>query len=208
MGRVLGVFNYRFMCTRLVAVRWSCKDCNRLDPHRLNDVTKVVLRKRAALAKEAAPRQTVSPGSRMGDVRQDAGGMVDPGDDYEDEWSPPPAADREKDADVGAVAGLAFDARSISQELVEVSQAYRERGEVTANDEAATRSVGTVGVAAAVGGASSAAGSGRGPRQTNVLLKDVFDTTWYLASAKIVYRMERFGQSIGRCYLEFLWVLL
>jgi len=29
-----------------------------------------------------------------------------------------------------------------------------------------------------VGGASSAAGSGRGPRQTNVLLKDVFDTTW------------------------------
>jgi len=195
-------------------------------------MTKVVLRKRAALAKEAAPRQTVSPGSRMGDVRQDAGGMVDPGDDYEDEWSPPPAADREKDADAGAVAGLAFDARSISQELVEVSQAYRERGEVTANDEAtkingasqplclresdlvsiceayAARSVGTVGVAAAVGGASSAAGSGRGPRQTNVLLKDVFDTTWYLASAKIVYRMERFGQSIGRCYLEFLWVLL
>jgi len=40
------------------------------------------------------------------------------------------------------------------------------------------RSVGTEGVAAAVGGASSAAGSGRGSRQTNVLLKDVFDTTW------------------------------
>jgi len=40
------------------------------------------------------------------------------------------------------------------------------------------RSVGTEGVAAAVGGASSAAGSGRGSDQTNVLLKDVFDTTW------------------------------
>jgi len=49
---------------------------------------------------------------------------------------------------------------------------------------------------------------GRGPRQTNVLLKNVLDTTWYLATAKIVYRMERFRQSIGRCYLEFLWVLL
>jgi len=70
------------------------------------------------------------------------------------------------------------------------------------------RSFGTEGVAAAVGGASSTAGSGRGPRQTNVLLEDVFDTTWYLASAKIVYRMERLRQSIGRCYLEFLWVLL
>jgi len=65
------------------------------------------------------------------------------------------------------------------------------------------RSVGTEGVAAAVGGASSAGGSGRGPGQTNVLLKDVIDTRWYLASAKIVYRMERFRQSIGRCYLEF-----
>jgi len=69
------------------------------------------------------------------------------------------------------------------------------------------RSVGSEGVAAAVRGASSAAGSGRGPRQTNVLLKDVFGTP-YLASAKIVYRMERFRQSIGRCYFEFLWVLL
>jgi len=83
-----------------------------------------------------------------------------------------------------------------------VSQACRERGEATANDEASgvngasqppllresdlesifeayvARSVGTEGVAAAVGGASSAAGSGRGSRQTNVLLKDVFDTTW------------------------------
>jgi len=26
-------------------VRWSCKDCNRLDPHQLTDMTKVVLRK-------------------------------------------------------------------------------------------------------------------------------------------------------------------
>ena len=65
------------------------------------------------------------------------------------------------------------------------------------------RSVGTEGVAAAVRGASSAAGSGRCPRQTNVLLKDVFHTT-YLASAKIVYRMERFRQRIDRCYLEFI----
>jgi len=146
--------------------------------------------------------------------------------------APPPAADNENDADAGAVAGLASDAISIQQELDEVSQACRERGEATANDEASevngasqptrlpesdlvsicvayvARSVGTEGVAAAVGGASSAAGSGRGPRQTNVLLKDVFDTTWYLASAKIVYRMERFKQSIGRRYLEFLRVLL
>jgi len=49
-----------------------------------------------------------------------------------------------------------------------------------------------------VGGVSSAAGS---PRETNVLFKDVLDTTWYLASAMIVYRMERFWQSIGRCYV-------
>ena len=114
---------------------------------------------------------------------------------------PPPAADNENDADAGAVSGLASDARSIPQELNEVSQACRERGEATAKDEASegngasqpprhresdlvsiceasvARSVGTEGVAAAVGGASSAAGSGRGPRQTNVLLKDVFDTT-------------------------------
>jgi len=146
--------------------------------------------------------------------------------------APLPAADNENDADADAVAGLASDARSIQQELDEVSQACRERGEATENDEASevngasqpprlpesdlvsiceayvARSVGTEGVAAAVGGASSAAGSGRGPRQTNVLLKDVFDTTWYLASAKIVYRMERFKQSIGRRYLEFLRVLL
>jgi len=213
-------------------VRWSCKDCNRLDPHRLTDMTTVVLQMRAALAKEAAPRESVSPGSRMGEFGQDAGGMVDPDDDYEDEWSPPPAADNENDADKGAVAGLASDARSIQQELDEVSQACRERGEATANDKASevngtsqpprfresnlvsiceayvARSVGTEGVAAAVGGASSAAGSGHGPRQTNVLLKDVFDTTWYLASAKIVYRMERFRHSIGRCFLEFLWELL
>ena len=158
--------------------------------------------------------------------------MVDPDDDYEYEWSSPHAADNENDADTGAVAGVASDARSIQQELDEVSQAYRERGEATANDEASSvngasqpprpresdlvsiceacvaRSVGTKGVAAAVGGASSAAGSGRGPRQTNVLHKDVFDTTWYLASAKLVYRMGRFRQSIGRCYFEFLWVLL
>jgi len=192
-------------------------------------MTKVV---RAALAKEAAPRQTVSPGSLMGNYGQNAGGMVDPNDDYEDEWSSPPAADNENGADAGAVAGLASDARSTQQELGEVSQACRERGEVTANDEASevngasqpprlrqsdlvsiceayvARSVGTEGVAAAVGGVSSAAGSGRSPRQTSALLKDVLDTTWYLASAKIVYRMERFRQSIGTCHLEFLWVLL
>jgi len=194
-------------------------------------MTKVVLQMRAAFAKEAAPHQTVSPGSRMGDFGQDAGGMVDPDDDYKDEWPPTPAADNENDADVGAVAGLASNARSIPQELDEVSQACRERKEATANDETSevngasqprrlresdlvsiceayvARSVGTEGVAAAVGGASSAAASGRGPRQTNVLLEDVFETT-YLASAKIVYRMERFRQSISRCYLEFLWVLL
>jgi len=41
-----------------------------------------------------------------------------------------------------------------------------------------------------VGGASNVAGSGRGPLQTNVLLKDVFNTTWYLANAKIVYRVD------------------
>jgi len=125
-----------------------------------------------------------------------------PHDDYEDEWSPPPAADNENDADAGAVAGLASDARSVPQELDEVPQACRERGEATANDEESeingasqpprlqesdlvsiceayvALSVGTEGVAAAVGGASSAAGSGRGPCQTNVVLKDVFDTTW------------------------------
>jgi len=205
-------------------VRWSCRDCNRLDPHRLTDMTKVVLQMRAALAKKAAPRQTVSPGSRVGNFGQDAGGVVDPDDDYEDERSPPPAVDNENDADAGAVAGLAFDARSIQQESDEVSQACRERGEATANDEAseindasqpprlresdlvsiceayAARSVGTEGVAAAVGGASSAAGSDRGPRQTNRMC--------LIRRGKIVYRMEQFRQSIGRCYLECLWVLL
>jgi len=111
-------------------VRWSCKDCNRLDPHRLTDMTKMVLQMRAALAKEAAPRQAVSPGSRIGDFGQDAGRMVDPDDDYEDEWSPPPDPDNENDADADAVAGLGYDARSIQKELDEVSQACRERGEV------------------------------------------------------------------------------
>jgi len=76
---------------------------------------------RAALAKEAAPRQTVSPGSRMGDFGRDAGGMVDPDDDYQDEGSPPPAADNENDADAGAVAGRASDFGSIQQELDEMS---------------------------------------------------------------------------------------
>jgi len=164
-------------------------------------MTKVVLQMRAALAKEAAPRRTVSPGSRMGAFGQDAVGMVDPDDDVEGKWSPPLAADNENDTDAGAVAGLASDASSIQQELVGVSQACRVRGEATANDEASevngasqpprlresdlvsiceayvARSVGAEGVAAAVGEASSAAGSGRGPRQTNLLLKDVFDTT-------------------------------
>ena len=123
-------------CIRLVAVRWSCEDCNRLDPHRLTDMTKVLLQLRAALAKDAAPRQTVSPGSRMGDFGQDASGMVDPDDDCEDEWSPPPAADNENGADAGAVAGLASDSRSTQQEMERVSQACREREEATANDEA------------------------------------------------------------------------
>jgi len=54
----------------------------------------------------------------------------------------------------------------------------------------------------------SAAGSGRGPRQTSVLLKNVLDTTWGQASTKIVCQMERFRHSIGRCYLEFVLVLL
>ena len=94
---------------------------NRLDTDRLTDMTKVVLQMRAALAKEAAPRQTVSPGSRMDDSCQNAGGMVDPDDDDEDEWSPPPAVDNESDADSGAVADLASDARSMQQELDEES---------------------------------------------------------------------------------------
>ena len=94
------------------------------------------------------------------------------------------------------VNGASQPPRLRESDLVSICEAY------------VARSVGTEGVAAAVGGASSAAGSGRGPRPTNVLLKDVFDTTWNLASAKIVYRMERFTQSIGRCYLETLWVLL
>jgi len=164
-------------------------------------MTKVVLQMRAALAIEAAPRQTVSAGSRMDELGQDAVGMVDPDDDFEDEWSPPPAADNENDTDAGAFAGLASDASSIQQELDEVFQTCRVRGEATANDEASevngtsqpprhresdllsiceayvARSAVTEGVAAAVGEASSAAGSGRGPRQANLLLKAVFDTT-------------------------------
>jgi len=144
---------------------------------------------RAALAKEAAPRQTVSPGPRMGDFGQDAGGMVDPDDDYEDEWGPPPAADNENDADAGAVAGLASDARSMPQELEEMFKACRERGEATANDEASE-----------VNGASQL------PRLRESDLVSICEA--FVASAKIVYRMERFRQSIGRCYLEFLWVLL
>jgi len=98
--------------------------------------------------------------------------------------------------------------------LDEESQACRELGKATAKDaesevDAASqpprlrasdlvslcevyeaRRVGTNDVAAAVGGAPSAASSSRGPRQTSVLLKDVFDTAWYLARARIVYRME------------------
>jgi len=72
----------------------------------------------------------------MGDCGQDAGGMVDPDDDHEDEWSPPAAADNENDADAGAVAGLASDAKSMQRGLEKESQACRERGEATANDEA------------------------------------------------------------------------
>jgi len=152
-------------------------------------MSKVVLQMRAAVTKEAAPRRTVSPGSRMGDFGQDAGGMVGPDDDYEDEWSPPPAADNENDADAGAVAGLASDFRSIQQELDKLSQACRERGEATANDEASE-----------VNGASQL------PRLRESDLVSICEA--FVASAKIVYRMERFRQSIGRCYLEFLWVLL
>jgi len=55
----------------------------------------------------------LSPGSRMADFGQDAGGMVDPDDEDEDEWSPPPTANTENEADAGAVAGLASDARSM-----------------------------------------------------------------------------------------------
>jgi len=144
---------------------------------------------RAALAKEAAPRQTVSPGSHMGDFGRDAGGMVDPDDDYEDEWSPPPAADNENGADAGANAGRASDFKSMQQELDEVSQACRERGEATANDEA-----------------SEVNGASQPPRLRGSDLLSICEA--YVASAKIVYRMERFRQSIGRCYLVFLWVLL
>jgi len=117
-------------------VRWSCKDCNRIDTERLASITEVVLQMRAVLVKEAAPRQTVSLRSRMGDCGQDAGGMVDPDDDDEDEWSPPPAADNENDSDAGAVAGLASDTRGMQQELDKDSQACRERGEATENDKA------------------------------------------------------------------------
>jgi len=152
-------------------------------------MTKVVLQMRAALAKEAALRQTVSPGSRMGDFGRDAGGMVDPDDDYEDKWSPPPAADNENDADAGAVAGRASDFRSIQQELDEVSQACRERGEATANDQA-----------------SEVNGASQPPRLPESDLVSICEA--YVASAKIVYRMERCRQSIGRCYLVFLWMLL
>jgi len=166
----------------------------------LTDITKVVLKLRAALVEEAAPRLTVSPGSRMGDYERDAGGVVDPDDGDEDEWSPPPAADDQSDPDAGAVTGLASDAKSMKQGLDEESQECRERGESTATDEASevsgdsqpprlreydlvsiceayvARSVGTEGVAAAVDGAWSAAGGGRGPRQTSVLRQNVFDT--------------------------------
>jgi len=151
---------------------------------------------RAALAKEAAPCQTVSSGSRMEDFRQDAGGMVSPADDNEDGCSSPSTAENENDADAGAVADLVSDAKSMQKELDKESQACRRREEATANDGASevngsshpsrlreadlvsicedyvARSVGTEAVAAAMGGASSAAGSGRGPHQANVLLMD------------------------------------
>jgi len=77
----------------------------------------VVLQIRAALAKEAAPCQTVSSGSRMGDFSQDAGGMVSPDDDNEDGWSSPSTAENENDADAGAVADLVSDAKSMQKEL-------------------------------------------------------------------------------------------
>jgi len=99
-------------------------------------MTKVVLQMRAALAKEAAPHQTVSLGFRVGDFGQDAGGMVGPDDDDGGGWSTPPVADNENDADARAVAGLASDAKSMQHELDVESQACRERGEATANDEA------------------------------------------------------------------------
>jgi len=86
--------------------------------------------------------------------------------------------------------------------LEEVFHANGERGGATANEEASevngatqpprfrepdpvsicdayvARSVGTEGVATAVGEASRAAGVGRGFRRINVLLKDAFETTW------------------------------
>jgi len=99
-------------------------------------MTEVVLQMRAALVKEAAPRQTVTLRSHMGDCGQDAGGMVDPDDDGEDEWSPRPAADNENYPDAGAVAGLASDTRGMQQELDKESQVCRERGEAIANDKA------------------------------------------------------------------------
>jgi len=61
----------------------------------------------------ASKYAVLSPGSRMVDFGQDAGGIVDPDDDDGDEWSPPPAANNENDADAGAVAGLTSDARSM-----------------------------------------------------------------------------------------------
>jgi len=50
--------------------------------------------------------------------------------------APPPAADNENDADAGAVAGLASDARSMQPQLDEDSQACRELGEAKASDAA------------------------------------------------------------------------
>ena len=84
---------------------------------------------------------------------------------------------------------MAYDARSIQKELDEVSQACRERGEATANDEA-----------------SEVNGGSQPPRLRGSDLVSFCEA--YVASAKIVYRMERCRQSIGSCYLVFLWVLL
>ena len=163
----------------------------------------------------------------MGDFGQHAGGMVGPDDDDGGGWSPPPAADNENDADARAVAGLAFDARSMQHELDVESQACRERGEATANDEASEingasqpprlRESDLVSVCQAHGGCPCGCGWGveRGrqrPRSSSdqrAAQRCVrHDVVQYLAIAKIVYRMERFRRSTGRCYLELLWVLL
>jgi len=77
------------------------------------------------------------------------------------------------------------------------------------------RSPGTEGVAAAVGAASSAAGGGPGPRQTNVLLKNVFDTTWHRPAPRLCTVWSGLGRAlVGAtwgfygCYFRACWACL